>query len=123
MVLYSQRNFHNEKTSHNCGRDENLMDDLEQLKKFRKKYGTPFFTAICIRSGRMKTEGMPGLQEYFCREGKKYKYILVDDPDDPIRMKSECDKEFVHMMSWNFFNKYYVKCDEEDFIKTSEMTL
>ena len=100
------------------------MSEISQIKKFRKAYGTPFFTATCILSGRMKhTDRKNKWGEYFCKVGKRYQYILVDDPEDPIRMKSERDTSFIHAMSLKFFYEYFIKSNEEEFIKINEMMI
>ena len=97
-----------------------MNEEIEQLRKFRKKYGPKFFIATCIQNGRMKDyDGKE--REYFCKLGKKYQYILVDDPEDPIRMKSERDKDFIHAMSFPFFYEYFYRSEEQDFIKINEM--
>lgn len=76
-----------------------MTDEIIQHQKFRKKYGSKTFSATCIQTGTMKVNDLlirsTDEKEYFCFAGKKYPYILVDDPNDPIRMKSECDKSFV----------------------------
>lgn len=107
--------------------------EYEQYKKFKKKYNRDFFTAICIKNGYMVgwiTQAISPISTHlqergdiFCRAGKIYKYILVDeDEDGDIRMKSEGDTGYVHSMDWNFFAEFFIK-DEGDFIKAKEMQL
>ncbi len=99
--------------------------EYEQYKKFKKKYNRDFFTSICIKNGYMEDRGR-GKGDIFCRAGKIYKYILVDEDEDGdgcfIRMKSEGDTGYVHSMDWNFFAEFFIK-DEGDFIKAKEMQL
>jgi hypothetical protein len=102
------------------------MAESSEHNKFREKYGVDFFTAVCIQTGYMLYCYPAGKNstEKFCKAGKGYQYILVeDDPEDPIIMKSECDREFIHAMSWRFFYEYFIKSEKEDFIKRAEMTI
>lgn len=80
-------------------------EEYDEYEFFKKKYNRDFYTAICIKNGRMSDGSI------FCIKEKEYGYIFIEEDEDDclIRMKSEDDTSFAHAMDWKFFNDYFRK--------------